>query len=46
MATNRIVLAGAILLFSYFGIYGSMNENKFLALIPFVLMIIASLILY
>lgn len=46
MATNRIVLAGAILLLSYFGIYGSMNENKFLALIPFVLMIIASLILY
>jgi len=46
MAINRIVLAGAILLFSFFGIYGSMNENKFLAFIPFLLMIIASLVFY
>ncbi|TLV03956.1 hypothetical protein [Dyadobacter luticola] len=46
MTIRRSILAGCILLFSFFGIYGSMGENKFISFVPFLLVVVASLVLY
>ncbi|WAC11487.1 hypothetical protein [Dyadobacter pollutisoli] len=46
MIIRRALLIVAILFFSFFAIYGSMGGNQFLAFFPFLMSIIAGLILY
>lgn len=46
MAVRRLTLGGIILLFSFFAIYGNMNQNKAFAFFPFLIVIIAALVLY
>lgn len=46
MTISRFISAGAILLFSFFAIYGSFNEDKSLAFFPFLVVVVASLYLY
>jgi hypothetical protein len=46
MIIYRAVLGGIIVVFSFFAIYGSLGENSPVTFFPFLVVVIASLVLY